>query len=45
MGTYYGQTIQMWSALVAGSVMAAGLVGVIGLLERAVVGRMGRTPA
>ncbi len=45
IGTYYGQTIQMWSALVAGSVMAAGLVGVVGLLERVVVGRMGRRPA
>jgi NitT/TauT family transport system permease protein len=45
IGTYYGQTIPMWSALVAGSVMAAGLVGLVGLLERIVVGRMGRRPA
>jgi NitT/TauT family transport system permease protein len=45
IGTYYGQTIQMWSALVAGSIMAAGLVGLVGLLERIVVGRMGRKPA
>jgi NitT/TauT family transport system permease protein len=45
IGTYYGQTIQMWSALVAGSILAAGLVALVGLLERAVVGRMGRRPA
>jgi NitT/TauT family transport system permease protein len=45
IGTYYGQTIQMWSALVAGSIMAAGLVGLVGLLERIVIVRMGRRAA
>jgi NitT/TauT family transport system permease protein len=44
IGTYYGQTIQMWSALVAGSIMAAGLVGIVGMLERA-LGRVAGRPA
>jgi NitT/TauT family transport system permease protein len=45
LGTYYGETIQMWSALVAGSVLAAGLVGLMGLIERFVIGRMGQRQA
>jgi NitT/TauT family transport system permease protein len=43
-GTYYSQSIQMWSALLVGSVMAALLVGLIGVIERVVVGRMGARP-
>ncbi|PJN96059.1 ABC transporter permease, partial [Amaricoccus sp. HAR-UPW-R2A-40] len=34
-GSYYGQTVQIWSALVMASALAAALVGVIGLAERA----------
>lgn len=43
-GTYYGQTIQMWSALLAGSILAAGLVALVGFVEHIVLGRMGRRP-
>jgi NitT/TauT family transport system permease protein len=38
-GSYYGQTIQIWSALVMASILAAGLIGLIGLVER-IAGRM-----
>ncbi len=38
-GSYYGQTTQIWAALVAASVMAAGLVAGVGFAER-VTGRM-----
>ncbi|WP_051386783.1 ABC transporter permease [Bradyrhizobium sp. ARR65] len=40
-GSYYGQTIQLWAALVAAAVLASALIGVIGLIERAVARRMG----
>ena len=40
-GSYYGQTIQIWSALVTAAVLAAGLVSLIGVVERLVVGRAG----
>ena len=40
-GSYYGQTIQLWSALVAAAVLSSGLIGLIGLVERAVARRMG----
>jgi NitT/TauT family transport system permease protein len=33
-GSYYGQTVQIWSALVMASILAATLVGAIGLAER-----------
>jgi NitT/TauT family transport system permease protein len=33
-GSYYGQTIQIWSALVVSAVLGMGLVGLIGLVER-----------
>jgi NitT/TauT family transport system permease protein len=33
-GSYYGQTVQIWSALVMASILAASLVGAIGLAER-----------
>jgi NitT/TauT family transport system permease protein len=33
-GSYYGQTVQIWSALVMASILAACLVGAIGLVER-----------
>ena len=40
-GSYYGQTIQIWSALFAASVLAALLVWMVGLGGTAVVKRMG----
>jgi NitT/TauT family transport system permease protein len=40
-GSYYGQTVQIWTALIAASVMAGLLVGLVGLAERVVVRRMG----
>ena len=33
-GSYYGQTVQLWSALIAASVMAALLVDIVGLVDR-----------
>jgi NitT/TauT family transport system permease protein len=43
-GSYYGQTVQIWSALVMASFLAAMLVGLIGLIERAVQRRSGAPP-
>ncbi|MEZ5925455.1 MAG: ABC transporter permease [Hyphomicrobiaceae bacterium] len=43
-GSYYGQTTQIWAALVAASVMAASLVGLVGLIERMVRRAMGGRP-
>jgi len=40
-GSYYGQTVQIWSALVAAAVLAAGLVMIIGLIQRLTLKRMG----
>ena len=40
-GSYYGQTIQIWSALVVASIVAAVLVALVGLLGRMVNRRMG----
>ncbi len=40
-GSYYGQTIQIWSALFAAAILAATLVGIIGLIERIMLKRMG----
>lgn len=40
-GSYYGQTIQIWSALFMAAALAGILVGVIGLCHRLVLGRMG----
>ncbi len=40
-GSYYGQTVQIWSALFAAAILAAMLVGVIGLVERLLLARMG----
>ncbi len=40
-GSYYGQTIQIWSALLTAAALAAGLVGIIGLIQRVVLKRMG----
>ena len=40
-GSYYGQTIQIWSALVMASLLAATLVALVGLAGRLVERRMG----
>ncbi|MBM7068318.1 ABC transporter permease [Actibacterium sp. 188UL27-1] len=40
-GSYYGQTIQIWSALFMAAIVAAFLVGLIGVLQRASLARMG----
>lgn len=40
-GSYYGQTIQIWSALVMAATLAALLVGLIGLIQRITLKRMG----
>jgi NitT/TauT family transport system permease protein len=40
-GSYYGQTIQIWAALLAASLLSAGLIGLVGLTERLVGRRMG----
>jgi NitT/TauT family transport system permease protein len=43
-GSYYGQTVQIWAALLAASVLAAGLVALVGFAERRVAGLMGARP-
>ena len=40
-GSYYGQTIQIWSALIMAATLAAVLVGLIGLMQRITLKRMG----
>ncbi len=40
-GSYYGQTIQIWAALFAAAIVAAGLVMIVGVIERATLKRMG----
>jgi len=40
-GSYYGQTVQIWAALVAAALMAGVLVGLVGLASRLVLRRMG----
>ena len=40
-GSYYGQTIQIWSALIMAATLAAILVGLIGLVQRITLKRMG----
>jgi NitT/TauT family transport system permease protein len=44
-GSYYSQTIEMWAALVAGSLVAATLVSLVGFAGRLVEARMGARPA
>jgi NitT/TauT family transport system permease protein len=39
--SYYGQTIQIWAALFAAALLAAGLIGLIGWAERWLARRMG----
>ncbi|MEM8554770.1 MAG: ABC transporter permease [Pseudomonadota bacterium] len=40
-GSYYGQTVQIWSALFAAAILAALLVGTVGLLQRWTLKHMG----
>jgi NitT/TauT family transport system permease protein len=40
-GSYYGQTVQIWAALFAAALLAAGLIGLIGWVERGLMRRMG----
>jgi NitT/TauT family transport system permease protein len=44
-GSYYGQTAQIWSALVMASALAAVLVIAIGAIERLVNAQMGTRPS
>ncbi len=43
-GSYYGQTVQIWSALFAAAILAAAMVGAIGLIQRLTLKRMGLSP-
>ncbi len=40
-GSYYGQTVQIWSALFGAAILAAVLVGLLGVIERITLKRMG----
>ena len=40
-GSYYGQTIQIWSALIMAAALAAVLVAIIGFIQRVTLNRMG----
>ncbi len=40
-GSYYGQTIQIWSALLTAAALAALMVGLIGVVQRHTLRRMG----
>jgi NitT/TauT family transport system permease protein len=41
-GSYYGQTVQLWSALVAAAIVSWGLISAVGLVERGVNRSMGK---
>ncbi|WP_027133841.1 ABC transporter permease [Geminicoccus roseus] len=43
-GSYYGQTVQIWAALVMGSVMAGLLIAAIAWMERITLRAMGTKP-
>ena len=43
-GSYYGQTVQIWSALFMAAALAALLVAIVGLAHTAVLRRMGARP-
>jgi len=44
-GSYYGQTVQIWSALLAAALLAGLLIVAVGAVERLVVRRMGAKPS
>lgn len=43
-GSYYGQTVQIWSALMTAAILAGAMVGAVGLVEKAVLRAMGARP-
>lgn len=43
-GSYYGQTVQIWSALFMAAALAALLVGLVGIGQKIVAARMGEKP-
>jgi NitT/TauT family transport system permease protein len=43
-GSYYGQTLQIWAALLAAALLAATLVGIVGAAERWTLNRVGMRP-
>ena len=43
-GSYYGQTVQIWSALFMAALLASALIAVIGLAERLTLRAMGARP-
>ncbi|SIQ32004.1 NitT/TauT family transport system permease protein [Rhizobium sp. RU20A] len=43
-GSYYGQTVQIWSALFMAAALAAILVAIVGIAHTAVLRRMGARP-
>ncbi len=42
-GSYYGQTVQIWSALIGAAILAAILVGLIGFFQKYTLAKMGLT--
>ncbi|MBV1863988.1 MAG: ABC transporter permease [Rhodobacteraceae bacterium] len=40
-GSYYGQTIQIWSALICAAALAASLVAIVGVVQKVTLKRMG----
>jgi len=44
IGSYNGQTVQIWSALILASILAGILVAIVGLVERASLRSMGARP-
>jgi NitT/TauT family transport system permease protein len=42
-GSYYGQTIQIWSALFAAAILAACMVALVAAVQRHTLRRMGMT--
>jgi len=43
-GSYYGQTVQIWSALLMAALLGMALVAAVGFVERAVLRHMGGRP-
>jgi NitT/TauT family transport system permease protein len=41
-GSYYGQTIQIWSALFMAAIIGVALVALVGLIEHLIARRMGK---
>lgn len=40
-GSYYGQTVQIWAALLGAAILAAGLVAIVSVIQRITLKRMG----